>query len=73
MREGMGSGAVKRHFGADADADDHEPKLVVQAVGENAAQIVFDFREEDREQSHDGTDVDQDLGACETTREGVDC
>ena len=48
MRKGMGCRAVQRHFGAHPNADNHKAKLVIEAIGQNPAQIIFNFRKENR-------------------------
>ncbi len=68
----MRGGAVERELGADADADDHVTELVVQRVGEHAAHVVLDDRIEDREGGHRGADGDEQFGAGEAARQGVD-
>ena len=65
----MGCRAVQRHFGADPDAHNHEPKLVVKAIGQNPAQIIFNFCEKNWKQRHHSADVNEYLGAGKTARQ----
>ncbi len=64
--------AVEGQFAADADADHHETELVVEAVGQHAAQVVLDHRIEDGERRHGGADGNEDLGAGIAAGQGVD-
>ena len=48
---------------SDADADDHESQLVVQRIGQDAAQVVLDHGIEDREGGHRRADVYEKLGS----------
>ena len=68
----MGDRAVDRQRGADADAADHEPHLVDEAVGQHPAQVVFDDREKDGERGHDGADPDQGLGPRKAPGQDID-
>ena len=70
--EGVGDRAVEGELGADADADDHEAELVVEAVGQHAPQVVLDHGIEDRKRGHRGADRHQNFGAGESARQRVD-
>ena len=66
MRKSVRCRAVQRHFGPDPNANNHEPQLVIEAIGQHPAQIIFNFCKENRKQRHYSTDVDQDLGPRKT-------
>ena len=72
MGKGMRHRAIDRKLGADADGDDHEAKLVVQAVGKHPPHVVLDHREEDRESRHQAADENQQIGPGETARQCID-
>ncbi len=50
----------------------HKAELVVQAVGQNTSEIVFNNRIEDGEDSHVGSDLDQHPNTRKSTCEGID-
>ncbi len=70
--ERMRCRAVECRRRADADAGDHEPDLVDDAVGQDAPHVVLQQRIDDAVEHHDETDVDQDLGAGKRAQEHVD-
>ena len=63
MRECVRGGAVQRHFGSNTNAHHHKAQLVVQTIGQNAAQIVFNFGKENWKQRHHGADINQYFSA----------
>ena len=63
MAKGMGSRAVDGQLGTNSNAYDHEAKLIVEWIGENPTQIIFDHRKEYREQRHCSADRDKNIGA----------
>ena len=71
MAKRVSSGSVKSQFGADADPNDHEAQLVVQAISQHASQVIFDHRKDNRKQRHRTADPDQFFGAMKTTRQRV--
>ena len=71
MGKGVRHRAVKRQFGANADADNHETKLVVERKRQHAAQIIFNDSEKYREQGHHHAEPDQHMGAGKTESQHV--
>src|SRR3546814_12804045 len=67
----MGHRAGEGERSADADADNHESELAVEAVGEQLAEVVLDQGIERGIDRHYGTDPDQHLGAREIGRAHV--
>ena len=57
---------------ADTNTNHHEADLVYQAEGEHPAEVILDYREEDREHGHGGADIDQHLGAGIASRQPID-
>ncbi len=73
MHKGMRHSTIKSHLAADANANHHKAQLVVEAVAEHLAKIVFDDGKKDREQRHDNTNSDKRICTREPASEGVDC
>ena len=67
----MSGGAVDGQFAADPDSNDHEPQLVVQAVGQDPPEIVFDHGKEDRKCCHHSADPDQAVGSGEPSSQRI--
>ena len=68
----MSSRAVQGQLSTDADADDHEAELVVEAIGQHLAQVIFDHREDDRKQRHRAADQNQFFSASESSSQSID-
>ena len=62
----------ERQLAAHSDSHHHEAELVVQAVGQHAAQVVLDHGVEDREHRHDHAQSDQDPRPGKPAGQGVD-
>ena len=50
----MGGDAVQCQFSANADADNHNAKLIDQRNGQHAAQIIFNHGGEERQHNRTG-------------------
>ena len=68
----MGRHTIKRELGADADADDHEAELVIQAVSQHAPQVILQHGIKDREYGHCRADPNKHFGTGKATRESID-
>ena len=71
VAKGVRDDAGDGEFGADAHAADHEANLVDDAVGENAAHVVFQQGINDAVNGHHAADRDKNLPAGETTDQRV--
>ena len=67
MAKRVSSGSVKSQLCTDADPNDHEAQLVIQAISQYPPQVIFNHRKDNREQRHRTTDPDQFFGAMKTT------
>ena len=68
----MSDCSIEGEFRADADPDNHETELVVEAVSQHPPQIVFDDRIEDGKRSHRRADRHKNFRAGESTRQRID-
>ena len=68
----MGGRSVDRQFRSDANSDDHKPQLIVEAVRQHSAKIVFNYSKYDREQCHRAADPNQLFGSSKTAAQRID-
>ena len=71
MAEGVRDDTGDGQLGADADAAHHEADLVDDAVGENAAHVVFEQGVDDTVNCHHAANGDEDLPAGESANQRV--
>ena len=69
----MGDSTIEGQFGADPNSNDHEAQLVVKAVAQYFAQIIFDYCKENREKGHHDANADERLCTRESPGQRVDC
>ena len=72
MNKSMGNSTIQRQFGANANGNNHEAKLVIQTKGQNAPQIIFDNGKEHWQGSHCRANPDQDIGSRKAARKRID-
>ena len=72
VHECVGRRPVERHLTANADAGNHEPDLIDDAVGQDAPHVVFEDRIDDTIEHHIKADINQELCAGKASQQNID-